>query len=117
MSYEIHLTISEDSSGGQLIASIAAREQITIAEAAALVIDQVARRDAHATLVVGDGETPEQLVLRMRAQKAAKSEKAQPPLRIDNADEAIGLFAHAPELAEKILKVVETRSERYAGTE
>jgi hypothetical protein len=39
----------------------------------------------------------------------------QPPLRTDNPEKIMGLFAHAPEVSESILHVVEARSERYMG--
>jgi len=115
MSYEIHINISEESSSGHLIASMSAHQQITPSQAAERIIDQAAQRETTASLAPGSEETPGELVARLRAQKAAKGEGPQPPLRTDNPERIIGLFADAPELVESILEVVDTRSQRYAS--
>ena len=115
MSFDIHQSISEDSSGGHLIASLAAEQCITPTQAVERIIDEAAQREASASLAPSHEETPMQLVARLRAQKAAKGEGLQPPLRTDAPERVIGLFGNAPELIESILNVVEARSGRYMG--
>ena len=115
MSYEIHLSIAEDSSGGHLIASLAAQQSITPTQAVEHIISEAAQRGPTFQKGPGGEETPMELVHRLRAQKAIKSEGPQPPRRTDNPEKIIGLFANAPDLAESILNVVESRSDRYMG--
>lgn len=79
------------------------------------IINQTAQQEAKPSFGPMGREAPMELVVRLRAQKAAKGEGAQPPLRTDNPEGIIGLFASAPELVDSILEVVESRSERYSG--
>ena len=113
MSYEIH--IPEDSQQGHFIATLAARQHLTPAQVVEQLIDQAAQREKPADLAPGHQEPPAELVARLRAQKAAKGEGPQPPLRTDNPEKIIGLFAEVPELVDSILEVVSNRSQRYAG--
>lgn len=73
-----------------------------------------AQRVTIPSLAPGHKETPAELVARLRAQKAIKGDGPQPPLRTDNPERIIGLFANAPELFDSILEVVNARSLRYA---
>jgi len=115
MSYEIRLSIEEESTSGHLIAALAASQQITPSQAVGLIVDRAAQQDSSTPLSPDHEETPMELVSRLRAQKAAKGEGPQPPLRTDNPERIIGLFADAPELVESILEVVDSRSQRYAS--
>ena len=72
MSFDIHLTISEDSSGGHLIASLAAQQHITPTQAVERIIDEVARREAGTSLAPDREETPAELVARLRAQNSPR---------------------------------------------
>ena len=53
--------------------------------------------------------------LRKIAEDVRPTRGPQPPLRTDNPESIIGLFADSPEIVDYILEEVESRSERYSS--
>jgi len=117
MSFDIHLTISEDSSGGHLIASLAAQQHITPTQAVERIIDEVARREAGTSLAPDREETPAELVARLRAHKIVHGWGCQPPINPKGSLAIIGMLADNAEFSRTMDEIIAGRSKRYGFEE
>jgi hypothetical protein len=126
VSYDIHLNIPEDSQRGHVIASVAAQQHLTPAEAVERILDQVAQSQA---LSETDFAAPEPLTdeekemvatameaRRMRAAERQTRREALAKARPETPDAMIGFLADAPEVAENIRRLAyERRSQAFGN--
>jgi len=116
MSYEIHLSIPEESSGGHLIATLTAEQHITPSQAVAKIIDQAGRQQAPEPVQDQDVKTIVAEALRkveqVRPQRA--QELASLSGRNESAAQLIGFLNDDPEIVEAIRESSrEHRATRY----
>jgi hypothetical protein len=117
MSYDIHLTIPEDSSGGHLIASLAAQQHITPTQAVERIINEAAQGGAKVSLAPDHEETPTQLVARLRAHKKAHGGGPQPPKNPEGSLAIIGMMAGNAEFSRTMDEIIANRPKRYGFEE
>lgn len=113
MSFEIHLSIPEDSSGGHLIASLASEQHITPSEAVEQIISRAAQGDTPISLAPTGPETPMELVERLRAHKRVHGGKAQPPTNPKGSLALIGMMAGNEEFSKTMDEIIAGRAKRY----
>jgi hypothetical protein len=113
MSYDIHLSIPEDSAQGHLIASVVAEQHLTPSQVVEQIIDQAAQ----AQLFFDPNETPAEFVARLRARKAARGKGSRIPPSTADAASIIGLFAGNESFSQAIDEVIASRPQRYGFEE
>lgn len=126
MSYEIHLTIQEESSGGHLIASMTAQLHLTPSQAVERVLNQVAQsqtlsrtEDRLTEPLTAEEETTVADAMEARRGRAAERvarREALAKARPETPDALIGFLADAPQVAENIRRLAyERRSQAFGN--